>query len=84
MTLTQTKAIDRIEVVSHGDWSSIQVREARTVFEDGVVISKGFHRRSLTPDADLTNEEADVENVALAVFTEEVKNAYASAMEQAL
>jgi hypothetical protein len=38
-----------------------------------------FHRHVLTPDADLSAEDADVVAIAGTVFTDEAKAAYAAA-----
>ena len=78
MALTKTTVNDKIEVINQGDWFVVQVRTATIVSEDGVQISSGFHRHILTPDADLTAEDADVQAIAGTVFTDAVKAAYAA------
>jgi hypothetical protein len=76
MAITKQTVIDKIEVV--GDYKAVQVRTATVIKEDGTELSRSFHRHSLTPDADITNEHADVQAVCNAVWTQEVKDAYAS------
>jgi hypothetical protein len=49
------------------------------LLEDGVEISRTFHRHVLTPDADLSAEDADVAAIAGTVFTDAAKAAYATA-----
>jgi hypothetical protein len=78
MALEKTTTNDKIEVISHGDWSSIQVRAATVITEDGDEISRTFHRHVLMPDADLSAEDADVQAIAGTVFTDAVKAAYAA------
>ena len=78
MALTKTTINDKIEVINLGDWSVVQVRTATIIAEDGAEISKTFHRHVLAPDADLTAEDADVADIAAAVFTNAVKAAYAA------
>ena len=82
MALTKTTMNDKIEVINHGDWSSVQVRTATIIAEDGVEISRTFHRHVVMPDADLTQEDADVAAIAGSVFTDAAKAAYAAAQVQ--
>jgi hypothetical protein len=78
MALTKTTTHDKIEVINHGTWSSVQVRTATIISENGEEISRTFHRHVVMPDADLTQEDADVVAIASAVFTEEAKAAHAA------
>ena len=81
MALTKSTVNDKIEVVSQGDWSSVQVRTATIISEDGVELSRSFHRHIVMPDADLSAEDADVSAICTPVFTDAVKAAYAAAQE---
>lgn len=79
MELTEQKINDKIEVVNIPDgYSVVQVRTATIIKRDDKEIDRLFHRHVLTPDADLTNEDADVVAIASTVFTDEVKAAYAA------
>ena len=78
MALTKTTINDKIEVINNGSWSSVQVRTATIISEDGTEISRTFHRHVVMPDADLTAEDADVSAICTAVFTDAVKAAYAA------
>lgn len=79
MAITETLVNDKIEVVALDvGYPVIQVRTATSIHKDGKEISKNFHRHILMPDADLTNEDADVVAIASTVFTDEVKAAYAA------
>jgi len=78
MALTKTTVNDKIEVINKGDWSSVQVRAATIISEDGTEISRTFHRHVVMPDADLTQEDADVSAICTPVFTDAVKAAYAA------
>ena len=82
MALTKTTINDKIEVINKGDWSVVQVRTATIIAEDGVEISRNFHRHVVTPDADLSAEDADVQAIAGTVFTDAAKAAYATASAQ--
>ena len=78
MAITKTTKNDKIEVINKGDWSTVQVRTATIISEDGTEISRTFHRLVVMPDADLTQEDADVSAICTPVFTDAVKAAYAA------
>jgi len=78
MALTKTTVNDKIEVINHGTWSSVQVRTATIISEDGTEISRTYHRHVVMPDADLSSEDADVSAICTTVFTQAVKDAYAA------
>ena len=82
MALTKTTTNDKVEILHlAAGYPVIQVRTATIIAEDGVEISRTFHRHVLTPDADLSAEDADVQAIAGAVFTDEAKAAYAAVQE---
>jgi hypothetical protein len=76
MAITKETQIGKIEVV--GKYKSVQVRTDTVVIEDGEELSRKYHRHSLMPDADITNEHLEVQAVCNAVWTQEVKDAYAT------
>jgi len=82
MNLIKEVKNDKIEVL-HLDagYPVVQVRTASIIKEGGQTISRSFHRHVLTPDADLSAEDADVVAVAEPVFTDESKAAYAAHLE---
>jgi hypothetical protein len=80
MALTKETKNDKIEVLQlAAGYSVVQVRTATIIAEDGVEISRTFHRHVLTPDADLSAEDADVVVIASAVFTDAAKASYTAA-----
>ena len=74
MSLEKTIKIDQIEIV--GDYKAIQVRTATVVTDDGVELSRSFHRHTLSCDADISGEDAEVQAICNAVWTDEIKAAY--------
>ena len=78
MALTEETLNDKIEVVNNGIFSVVQVRTANIIKRDGEEISRSFHRHVVMPDADLTQEDADVAAICTPVFTQAVKDAYAA------
>lgn len=69
MALTETKAIDKIEIIGLG---SLQVREATTVMRDGEEIAKTYHRWCFDPGSDVSAMPANVQAIAAAAWTPEV------------
>jgi len=75
MTITKEIVEDKIEVV--GDFKHIQVRTATVIKEDGVEISRSFHRHVISPNSDSTNESENVKAMVAQFHTDAVKKAYA-------
>lgn len=80
MSLSLSTEVDEITVSLNG---IVMVREVRKVLQDNVAISEGYHRYSLSPGDDISNQPAKVQNICNAVWTEEVVNAYKASMAQA-
>ena len=76
MALTERTVEDKIEVV--GDFKHIQVRTATVIERDGVEISRSFSRHVVAPDADVSGESTEVQNICNVVHTQAVKDAYAA------
>lgn len=85
MALTERFENDKIEVV--GQYKAVQVRRADIVERDGVEIARSFHRHALTPgivgvgtdqltDTDISGEDADVQAICNAAWTDAVKEAW--------
>ena len=74
MAITKTTEIGKIEVI--GEYKHVQVRTDTVIKEDGAEISRTFHRHVLHPDMDISGEHAEVQAVANAVWTDDVKAAW--------
>ena len=64
-----------------GEYKNIQERKRTAVLEDGEEISFSYHRRVLTPDADVSGESDEIKGMASALWTDEVKKAYADSIK---
>ena len=73
MALSKTIVVDKIEVLEMGQ---VQVRTATVVAEDGVELSRAFHRHVLVPGDDTSGEADRVAAVAAAAWTPEVVTAW--------
>ena len=78
MAIEKQKVIDQITVTENG---IILYREATKILEDGVELTKTYHRSSLTPGQDLTGQPANVVAIAQTVWTPEVIAAYEAAQQ---
>ena len=95
MAITKKIIEDKIEVV--GECKEIQVRTATVIKEDGVELSRSFHRHVLHcvnsvqndddtwthTDADVSGESTEVQGIASAVWTDTIKAAKKTASENA-
>jgi hypothetical protein len=93
MAITKELTEDKIEDV--GDYKTIQVRTATVIKEDGVELSRSFHRHALEcvssvqndddswthTDTDVSGESTEVQGIASAVWTDAVKTAKQNANE---
>ena len=82
MALEKEVRCDRYEII--GRFKHIQCRTATIVKEDDVEISRSFHRRVLTPDMDVSGEDAEIKGMASALWSDEVKAAWAEHQEGGL
>ena len=84
MAITKTIEIAKIEVV--GEYKAVQVATDTVIKEDGTELSRGRHRHVLQcgtlndsdalVDTDISSEDAEVQAVANAVWTDAVKLAW--------
>jgi hypothetical protein len=79
MALTEKTIIDKIEILEN---NSIQVRTANVIEKDGVEITRTFHRHVVTPSNDISQEDAKVQAVANAIWTEEIIATYLELQKQ--
>ena len=57
MALTKEVKYDKVEIV--GDYKHVNCREATVILEDGVELSRTFHRHVLVPSSCVRNFDAD-------------------------
>ena len=74
MAITKETQIAKIEVV--GEHKAVQIATDTVIKEDGVELSRSRHRHVRYPHETITNEDAEVQAVANAVWTQAVKDAW--------
>ena len=65
--------IDQIEIVANG---SVQVRQATKIFENGMELSKSYHRWVITPGQDYSDQPEKVKAICQVIHTPEVIQAW--------
>jgi len=92
MAITKETVEDKIEIV--GDYKAIQVRTATIIKEDGVELTRSFHRHVVEcvnsvksgdtwthTNTEISGESVEVQAIATAVWTDAIKNAKKAANE---
>ena len=94
MAITKEVIYDRTEIV--GDYKAVQCRKATIIKENGVEISRSFHRHVLEPsncvknedgsfthtDTDISGEPQETQDICTAVWTDAIKAAYKTYQEE--
>ena len=78
MSLTKETAVDQITVTENG---IVLVRETTTIKENGIELSKQYHRTSFAPEDNLTGQPANVVAICNVAWTPEVVAAYQAQQE---
>ena len=90
MAITKETIADKIETLENG---IVQVRTATILKEDGVELTRSFHRHILHPstktgdtwgDTDISEEDDRVKAICNAVWTDAVKTAFQSSMDASI
>ena len=82
MAITKETVVDKIEVLEMGQ---VQIRTATVIKEDSKELNRSFHRHVIAPstktgdtwgDTDISGEDARVQAICTATWTDSVKTAY--------
>ena len=71
MAITKEIVEDRHEIV--GSYKHIQIRTATVIKEDGVEISRTYHRHVIAPDDDTSSASDEVKKLVELYHTDEIK-----------
>tara|TARA_R110000824_G_scaffold380666_1_gene573130 strand:- start:49 stop:297 length:249 start_codon:yes stop_codon:yes gene_type:complete len=80
MALEKVISEDKIEIV--GDYKAVQIRTCTQILEDGVELSSGFHRHTVTAGQDYSGESAEVQAICAVVHTDAVIAAYTASLNE--
>jgi hypothetical protein len=78
MSLTKEQVIDKIEITENG---VVQVRQATKIIEDGNELSKSFHRWSIAPGQNYSDQPDNVKAICAVAHTPAVIAAYEAQVE---
>ena len=59
------------------EFKHIQQRQRTAIVEDGKELSYSYHRRTLSPDMNISIESDEIKGMASALWSDEVKAAWA-------
>jgi hypothetical protein len=71
--LNKEVVIDKIEALESG---FVQVRKVTRIIEDGVELSRSYHRWALSPGQNIADQDPRVQAICNAVWTPEVIAAF--------
>ena len=83
MALEKSIVEDKIEIYDRGNYKSIGVRTATIIKDDGVEISRTFHRQLLNPNDNVSSSSDEVKKLAEIYFTDDAKAKHKAVMESA-
>ena len=81
MSLEKVVSVDLIEVLENG---GVLIRRATRIIDDGVVLSSTYHRSSLAPGRDVSDQDPRVQAICNAVWTPEIVAAFEANRQQHL
>ena len=78
MALTKEQVIDKIEITEN---SVVQVRQATKIIEDGNELSKSYHRWTIAPGQNYSDQPDNVKAICAAAHTPAVIAAFQAQIE---
>jgi len=78
MSLTKEQVIDKIEIIENG---VVQIRQATKILEDGNELSKSYHRWTIAPGQDYSDQPDNVKAICAVAHTPAVIAAYEAQQE---
>lgn len=73
MAITKTVKVGQISVT---EFKCLEVRTDTIIEEDGVELSRSYHRHVVAPGQDVTGEDAEVQSLASLLHTQQVIDDY--------
>jgi hypothetical protein len=75
--MSNLSKVEKDDYEVRGEYKHINVRTKTSIIEDGAEISYKYHRKVLTPDMDVSGESAEIQALAGALWTDDIKKAWA-------
>jgi len=80
-------ALSKVETDDYeirGVYKHINVRTKTSIMEDGKQLSYSYHRKVLTPDMDVSGESAEIQALADALWSADIKKAWADKQKETI
>ena len=80
-------ALSKVETDDYeirGVYKHINVRTKTSIMEDGKQLSYSYHRKVLTPDMDVSGESAEIQALASALWSADIKKAWADKQKETI
>ena len=80
-------ALSKVETDDYeirGVYKHINVRTKTSIMEDGAEISFKYHRKVLTPDMDVSGESTEIQALANALWSADIKKAWADKQKETI
>ena len=74
--------VEKDDYEIRGEYKHINVRTKTSIMEDNKELSYSYHRKVLTPDMDVSGESDELKALANALWTDEVKKAWADKQKE--
>ena len=82
--MSSLSKVEKDDYEVRGEYKHINVRTKTSIMEDDAEISYKYHRKVLTPDMDVSEESAEIQALASALWTDEVKKAWADKQKEGI
>ena len=76
--------VEKDDYEVRGEYKHINVRTKTSIMEDGAEISFKYHRKVLTPDMDISKESAEIQALADALWSADIKKAWADKQKETI
>jgi len=76
--------VEKDDYEVRGEYKHINVRTKTSIMEDGAEISFKYHRKVLTPNMDVSGESAEIQALADALWSADIKKAWADKQKETI
>ena len=82
--MSSLSKVERDDYEIRGVYKHINVRTKTSIMEDGAEISFKYHRKVLTPNMDVSGESAEIQALAGALWSADIKKAWADKQKETI
>ena len=82
MALVEKTIVDKVEFV--GPFKVCQVREDRQIIDDStdeIKVRGNWHRYTLNPGIDISDQPAEIQSLCNSAWTQEIKDAFSASLK---